>query len=216
MVPDHVQQFHIDYYNRGEFGNGTWKQTFWRGLPLLKCPLDLWIYQELLHEIKPQLIIETGSAFGGSAVYMGDLLALFGPPGSGVISIDIKPFLNPMPQHPRVAFVTASSVTQETVNWVKAQTAGRSPVMVILDSDHSKGHVLAELQAYAPLVTVGSYLIVEDTNINGHPVYPTFGPGPKEALDEWLPRCGGAFVVDEAREKFMMTWNPGGFLKRVK
>jgi len=82
---------------------------------------------------------------------------------------------------------------------------------VILDSDHSRDHVLDELRLYAPLVTSGSYVIVEDTNINGHPVLPQFGPGPMEALDEFL-RESDEFSIDDQREKFFLTFNPRGFL----
>jgi cephalosporin hydroxylase len=87
--------------------------------------------------------------------------------------------------------------------------------MVILDSDHSKSHVLAELRAYSPFVSVGNYLVVEDTNVNGHPAYPGFGEGPWEAVNEFLSGQD-AFEVDRTREKFFLTFNPGGYLKRVK
>jgi cephalosporin hydroxylase len=86
-------------------------------------------------------------------------------------------------------------------------------VLVILDSDHTKDHVLAEMRAYGPLVTRGSYLIVEDTNINGHPVLPDFGPGPWEAVEEFL-QGNDQFQVDRSREKLLMTFNPMGYLRR--
>jgi cephalosporin hydroxylase len=85
--------------------------------------------------------------------------------------------------------------------------------MVILDSDHAMAHVRAELELYAPMVTAGCYLIVEDTNVNGHPVYPLHGPGPMEALGEFLPRHP-EFEVDAECEKFMLTFNPRGYLLR--
>jgi cephalosporin hydroxylase len=85
--------------------------------------------------------------------------------------------------------------------------------MVILDSDHSCDHVLAELDAYSQLVTEGSYLIVEDTNVNGRPVFPRFGPGPHEAVERFL-REGAPFGRDEDCERFFLTFNPGGYLKR--
>ena len=85
--------------------------------------------------------------------------------------------------------------------------------MVVLDSDHHRDHVLAELRTYSALVTPGSYLIVEDTNINGHPVRPEFGPGPMEAVDEFL-RESPDFAIDPEREKFFLTFNPRGFLRR--
>jgi cephalosporin hydroxylase len=86
--------------------------------------------------------------------------------------------------------------------------------LVILDSDHSRDHVLTELRTYSPLVTPGQYLIVEDTNVNGHPVLSEHGPGPAEALVEFLDETDG-FEVDRAREKFGMTFNPGGYLRRL-
>ena len=95
-----------------------------------------------------------------------------------------------------------------------ARAAGKN-VLVILDSDHSRDHVLAEMRAYAPLVPLGGYLIVEDTNVNGHPVARKHGPGPKEAVDAFLA-TNDEFVVDHDREKFRVTFNPGGYLRRVK
>ena len=87
--------------------------------------------------------------------------------------------------------------------------------MVILDSDHRKDHVVDELRLYSPLVTKGSYLIVEDTNINGRPVFPGFGPGPAEAVDDFLAATT-AFERDLSRERFFVTFNPGGYLRRVQ
>jgi cephalosporin hydroxylase len=86
--------------------------------------------------------------------------------------------------------------------------------MVILDSDHRRDHVLCELRLFGPLVTPGCYLICEDTNINGHPVYPTFGPGPSEALQEYLREAGPLWTVDDHRERLLVTFNPRGYLRR--
>jgi len=84
----------------------------------------------------------------------------------------------------------------------------------VLDSDHSKSHVLNELNLLAPYVSLGSYIIVEDTNINGHPSYPSFGEGPYEAVEEFLESTRN-FTVDYSKEKFLMTFNPNGYLKRI-
>ena len=91
----------------------------------------------------------------------------------------------------------------------------KDKVMVILDSDHHKEHVLNELRIYGKFVTKESYIIVEDTNINGHPVYPDFGPGPMEAVEEFL-RENKNFVIDKTREKFYLTFNPRGYLKKIE
>ena len=87
--------------------------------------------------------------------------------------------------------------------------------MVVLDSDHSQAHVAAELEAYRSFVAPGCYLVVEDTNINGHPVAADFGPGPMEAVEAFLPRAP-EFEVDRSRERFLLTLNPGGYLRRIR
>jgi len=199
-----IRDFHKLYH---ESIDGTWHQTYWMGVKTLKCPLDLWIYQELLWRIKPDLVIETGSAFGGSALYLAHILALIGH--GRVISIDIKP--PPPVRHRLITFITGSSVAEKTLTLVKKHAAKAKKILVILDSDHHKQHVLNELNAYAPLVSNGSYLIVEDTDIN-QSVRFDHGPGPTEALREWLPN-NSSFKVDRNCEKLLMTFNPGGYLK---
>ncbi|GAI83537.1 unnamed protein product, partial [marine sediment metagenome] len=100
------------------------------------------------------------------------------------------------------------------VEKVKSLVGNEDKIMVILDSDHSKQNVLNELRIYSKFVTKGSYLIVEDTNINGHPVYPEFGPGPMEAVDDFLKE-NKDFVVDKNKEKLILTFNPNGYLKKI-
>jgi cephalosporin hydroxylase len=154
--------------------------------------------------------VETGTYFGGSALFLASMLDLI---GSGrVISIDTGWDPNP-PAHPRIEYRTGSSVAPEIVAGVREAVRPGEGVMVILDSDHFRDHVLAELHAYSPLVTPGDYLVVEDTNVNGNPVKPDFGPGPMEAVDEFLDG-NDAFRVDDSREKFFMTFSPGGYLRR--
>jgi cephalosporin hydroxylase len=205
-----VRQFHRLYYHSVD---RTWKDTYYRGVTIWKCPLDLWLYQEMLHELRPSLVVETGTAYGGSASFLGDLCDTLGLP-TRIVTIDVQPQPD-RPQHDRVRYVTASSTDPDVVAQVYAEAPQGEPVLVILDSDHSRDHVLAELRAWADLVTVGSYVVVEDTNVNGHPAYPEFGPGPMEAVDAFLAE-DDRFVVDEGREKFFMTFNPRGYLKKVR
>ena len=205
-----VRQFHELYYNIGLAQQGTWSSTYWMGVPTQKCPLDLWIYQEILFEIQPEVIIETGTASGGSALFLAQMCDLLGK--GRVLSVDAN-IPADVPQHPRIHYLMGSSIAEAMFQQVQALAAGLAPVLVILDSDHSRNHVAQELELYSRLVTPGSYLIVEDTNINGHPVYPEFGPGPMEALDEFLHRRP-PFLVDSRREKFLMTQNPRGFLRK--
>jgi cephalosporin hydroxylase len=170
------------------------------------------VYQEILHDIKPDIVLETGTARGGSALFLASILDLLG--SGSLISIDIV--LRPeWPTHPRITYLTGSSTSAPILDQVHASVAGRSRVMVILDSDHRKDHVLEELRLYSPLVTKGSYLIVEDTNINGRPVFPGFGPGPGEAVDDFLA-ANTAFERDPSRERFFVSFNPGGYLRRVR
>ena len=129
-----------------------------------------------------------------------------------VVSVDIGHWPS-RPAHPRLTYLTASSTDHDVVAQVAERAEGADTVLVVLDSDHSRDHVLAELRAYAPLVTPGSYLVVEDTNINGHPVYEAFGPGPMEAVQDFLKERDD-FEVDRSREKFLFSFNPGGWLRK--
>lgn len=198
--------FHRQYYD-----SRVWFETYWLRVPVQKCPLDLWIYQELLVELRPDLIVETGTAAGGSALYLAGICDLLGH--GRVVTIDLVEAERPT--HPRINYLSGSSTDPAIIAAVRAEAVEGDSVLVTLDSDHAAEHVLAELHAYAPLVTLGSYLIVEDTNINGRPVLPEHGPGPAEAVAAFLANQAD-FVVDERREKFGMTFNPGGYLQRVR
>src|SRR5208337_3409587 len=166
-------------------------------------PNDVWMIQEIICEVRPDLIIEAGTRAGGSAAIWAMVLQQVNPNGR-VITIDIKDYV---PSEARdlpiikekVDFLLGSSTDPKIVDEIRRRTEGKK-VLVILDSDHSKNHVLNEMIAYGPMVTKGSYMIVQDTNINGHPVLPDFGPGPWEALDEYLPK-NEQFQPDKSRER---------------
>ena len=205
-----VDEFHRLYFDARAF-NMTWRNTYFMGHPILKCPLDLWLYQEIVHLLRPAVIVETGTAFGGSALYLASICDLVGT--GRVVSVDVTDRPK-RPVHSRITYITGSSVDPETVARIRADVGSESPVMVLLDSDHGRDHVLAELEAYAPLITRGSYLVVEDTNLNGHPVEPGYGPGPMEATEAFLVGHP-EFVHDAAMDKFLLSFNPRGYLKRI-
>lgn len=188
----------------------TWGSTHWLGTRALKSPLDMWVYQELIFRLRPDLIVETGTNAGGSAHFMATICDAIGT--GSIITIDTEPRPG-RPEHPRITYVNDSSVAPEVLAMVSERARGKK-VMVILDSDHSRDHVLAELEAYSPFVDEGGYLIVEDSNVNGHPVAREHGPGPMEALDEFLPRHP-EFRIDHECERLLMTFNPRGYLVRT-
>ncbi len=205
--PGVISRFHRLYYEQPDL---TWGNTHWLGVGVLKCPLDLWVYQEILHETRPDVVVETGSWNGGSALYLASIMDVIG--GGVVLTIDIDD--RPRPQHPRVTYRLGSSTAPETISWVGERVRGRR-TMVILDSDHAQQHVAAELAAYAAIVSPGCYLIVEDTNVNGNPVDRGHAPGPAEAVRDFLA-TDDRFAIDTSREKFLLTFNPGGYLLRVQ
>jgi len=201
--------FHELYYNARK---QTWEDTRWLGVPVLKNPLDLWIYQEIISEIAPDVIVETGTFSGGSALYMAGICQQMG--FGEVVTIDTN-YDDKWPKSTKIRYLTGSSTDPDIFEMVKNFINHRTRVLVILDSDHSKEHVLNELKLYSTLVNIDSYIIVEDSNINGHPVRPEFGPGPMEAILEFLA-TNDQFRIDRNREKFFFTQNPKGFLKRIK
>lgn len=207
---DVVIKFHELYYGTN---NLTWLNTKWRGVYLAKCPLDLWQYQEIIAEKQPDVIIETGTWHGGSALYLRDMLRIAGKEKAIVITIDTAP-MGTFKDEDGVIQLIGNSCSPIIEEAAKKYIVSSDKVMVILDSDHSKPHVLAELNVWGKYVSAGHYLIVEDTNVNGNPIYTDHGPGPMEAMIEWL-RGHPEFKTDEHRERFLMTFNPKGYLKRL-
>lgn len=204
-----ADDFHRAFYD----SRFTHNLTNWCGVPILKNPMDVWVYQEMLWDLRPTLLIETGTAYGGSALFFANMMDRRGD--GRVISIDIEP-AEKLPSHPRVTFVTASSTDPSVVSTITTLAKDHARVMVVLDSDHSKAHVLQELEAYAPLVTSGQFLVVEDTNIDQRPIARGWmgGEGPGKAVDAWLPQHP-EFTPDVIAERFLMTFYPGGWLSRA-
>lgn len=202
-----VEEFARKYYDlvtsRGIDGT-------WLGVPVLKCPFDLWVYQEIIFEVQPDLIIECGTYLGGCSLFMASVLDLINK--GRVVTVDIVD--RPIPNHPRITKVVGDSISERTFALVENYWKPGMVTIVVLNSDHHKDHVLRELEIYSRYVSKGSYLIVEDTSV-GHTVRPDFGPGPMEAVEEFLERPDVGFEIDRNREKFLLTFNPRGYLRRV-
>jgi cephalosporin hydroxylase len=204
-----VNNFHKLYHSNPQ---QTWLNTFYMDIRIAKNPLDLWVYQEIIFKLKPDVIIECGTVSGGGALFMAHMLDILN--NGKVISIDLED-REGKPQHKRIRYLLGSSTSEDIVALVSSLIDSNEKVMVILDSDHHKKHVLNELRTYSRFVTEGSYLIVEDTNMNGHPVLPKFGPGPMEAVEQFLHE-NVDFAVDKTQEKFYLTFNPNGYLIKVR
>jgi cephalosporin hydroxylase len=203
----------LDELNADYHGRRGWKSVYWLGTRMVKCPLDAWIMQEIIVETRPDLIIETGTHSGGSALFFASICELLGH--GAVVSIDIQEPKPDYPRHPRLKYLSGLSSIDPVVKAEVIRLAGGGygvpAAMVVLDSDHSQAHVAAEMEAYWPLVGVGCYMIVEDTNFGA--VYPELLPGPAEAVAAFLERHA-EFEIDRSREKHGITFNPGGYLRR--
>jgi len=204
-------------YLKWYFESNVWKDLYYRGVRTLKLPLDMWNYQEVLFERNIHWVIETGTRHGGSALFFADLLAAANREG-GVVSIDVThEVLDPLAiTHPKIRLLlgdsASESIRQQAMVLVPLERLGS--LLLILDSDHTASHVLRELEAWIPLLRRGDYLIVEDTIVNGHPVRPEFGPGPFEALEEYLERNPGRLTPDDAREnKFGCSFAARGYFR---
>lgn len=205
-----VEKFHSLYFDLLEKKSGL--QISWLGHQTGKTPFDLWVYQELIVKNTPDLIIETGTHWGGSAVFLSTICNLI---GSGeVLSIDLYP-KESLPQVDRLQYIHGSSIDDGVVKIVQEKCKDKSNVMVVLDSNHETAHVLEELRIYSEFVPVNGLIIVEDTYLNGYPSHPAFGPGPSEAIDLFLNETN-EFEMDKSLEKFLFTLNRNGFLRRKK
>jgi cephalosporin hydroxylase len=214
----------------------------WQGRPIIQYPQDIVSVQELIWQIKPDLIIETGIAHGGSLIFSASMLALLdycdavemgaildpAKPTRTVLGIDIdirahnRTAIEAHPMASRIEMIQGSSIDPSVVAQVRAKAAGRERILVYLDSNHTHDHVLAELEAYAPLVTPGSYCVVFDTIIEDLPadMFPDrpWGPGnnPKTAVLEYLKTHSEFEIDQQVGNKLMITVAPDGYLKRIR
>lgn len=213
----------------------------WLGRPIIQYPQDMVAMQELIWEVRPDLIIETGIAHGGSLILSASMLAMLDmvdaiEQGAQMdpsisrrmvlgIDIDIRQHNRvAIEQHPlasRIRMIQGSSIADEVVEQVRKHASGYSRVLVCLDSNHTHDHVLAELDAYAPLVSQGSYCVVFDTIVEDLPKQLSgdrpWGPGnnPKTAVHKWLSSNSGFMIDKDLENKLLLTVCPDGYLKRV-
>lgn len=199
----------------------------WLGRPIIQLPQDIIAMQEIIWRVKPQIIIETGIAHGGSLIFYASMLELIGNDGQ-VLGIDIeirehnRVEIEKHPMFKRITMIEGSSIDEEVVKQVYEFARAKKPVLVVLDSNHTHAHVLRELELYSPLVTKGSYLVVFDTIIEDMPdeLWPDrpWGKGnnPKTAVCEFL-KTNDRFIVDkEIEHKLLITAAPDGYLKCIK
>ena len=202
-------------------------QWSWLGIPVIQMPPDIVLFQEIIWETRPQLVIETGIARGGSLILYASVLELIGDGDVLGIDIDIRAHnraaIEGHPLAHRIRMLEGSSIDSDVVDQVRSAASAVERVMVVLDSDHSHDHVLAELRAYGPVVTVGQFLVVADTFVEdippqAHRPARPWGPGnnPATALRAWLSETEGFEPDAFVNAKLLVTASPGGYLRRVR
>ncbi len=195
-----------------------WKDLKWQGVPAGSNPCDLWVIHQIIHDVRPDYIVETGTSFGGCALYYADLLEDLALDKSRVITIGEQADIQQASEHrlwkEHVEFVQGRSIDPALVARLEAKLKGKA-VLVVLGSSHEEQHVLEELRLYGPLVSPGSYLVVRDTYVDGNPAGGGRARGPMSAVSAFLKtKPGAAFFPDTDREAMVLTFNRGGWLKR--
>ena len=210
--PDPKVDYHKWYYE-----SEVWEDVRFHGVVTNKSVSDMWNYQEILFELKPALIVEFGTRFGGSALFFSVIGRSINSELT-VLSVDVTHAeVDPtVGDDPAIELLSCSSSSPQVamrIEQLRAEKPGS--VFFILDSDHRKAHVLEELSLLRTVVQSGDYVVVEDGNINGNPVLPGWGEGPTEALAEYFSAYPDDYERDTEREtKFGFTFAPGGFLKK--
>ncbi len=193
--------------------NIVFQKCHWMGVRAQKNPFDAWIYQEIIYEVKPDIILEIGSAEGGSTLYFANILDLMGK--GSIISIDIDRTKFHI-KHNRIIELTGDSSSPEILESVRELCKDKI-VLIVHDGDHTKNHVLNDLNQYSDIVSKNSYFIVEDgiaDLFNARDGLGDYQDGALVAIEEFL-KTNNKFVVDSERERYILTYNPKGFLKRI-
>ncbi len=207
QMPEELRTTLIEAFWRGL----SWQDTTWLGNPVDAAPTDLLVYQELVASVRPDWIVETGTGSGGRAFFLATVCELLGH--GHVISIGDEP--GERPSHPRITYVPEPPHTERARARVVELTGASPHAMLILGSRVGTQRLLMEFEQYAPLVPEGSYVVFENTIVNGRPVWPGYGAGPIEAVQRTLVE-NGDFVQDTSWEKHGLTFHPGGFLRRIR
>ena len=207
-VPEALAAEFIDAF----WHSRAWETTTWLGLPVATPPTDLFVYQELVSRSRPDWIVDIGTGCGGRAAFLASICELLNH--GSVVSVD-PDLRDDVPHHSRIVYVTGTPHEDETVAKVRATVGNTATALVILGSaGSSRDDMVRQFDAYHDFVAVGSYVVMENTILNGHPVWPEFGPGPREAARACV-RLHDGFIVDPTLEKYALTFNPRGYLKRV-
>ncbi len=189
----------------------VFEHVHYRGVSTWKNVIDLWVYQEIIWETGVEVVIEIGARHGGTTLWLSDLLRNFRGESATIISIDLERPERALP--PNVHFICGDSIAPETVAEARSRCGGRK-TLVIADGNHAAEHVLQEMRLYAPLISQGSYFIAEDGIVDVME-WKEYTPGPMVAAQNFLAETD-EFALDRAREKFLITYAPGGFLKRIR
>ena len=199
----------------------------WMGRPIIQYPQDMIAMQEIMWSVKPDLVIETGIAHGGSLIYYASILELMGNGEVLGIDIDIRDHnraaIEKHPMYKRISMIQGSSIDKDIVERVRQIAEGKERIMVCLDSNHTHEHVLSELEMYSPFVSLNSYIVVFDTIVEHLPTgyFSQERPwgisnNPKTAVDIFLKENPDFVIDDQVDNKLLISVAPGGYLKRVK
>jgi len=187
------------------------KSTYF-GVRAAKCPLDSWIYQEIIFETKPDIIIEIGNLYGGGTLALAHACDILGKGRVIGLDIDHSKIAPAVREHPRITLMHGDACGIFAL--VKKKISQNDTVLVIEDSSHTYENTLMVLQTYSQLIKPGQYIIVEDS-ICHHGLDVGTAPGPYEAIEEFVAE-NRDFIIDRAKEEFLITWNPKGYLKRIR